>query len=127
MYRLRQHKNLTLEKWSRYPRGQQVLMIANELNRAGNWINKMATEEVNNCYERALELTDLTTSDGKWQGHARRELRRFRQMLAIQYINPEKDATVNRQLYILLIQTVPAAWNLLRPSANPVGVVKTED
>jgi len=125
MYRLRQHKNLTLEKWSAYPKGQQVLMIANELNRAGNWIDKEATEEVNNCYERALELTDLTTSDGKWQGNARREMRRFRQMLAIQYTNLQKDALVNRQLYNLLIQTVPEAWNLLRPSVERVEVDET--
>ena len=127
MYRLRQHKNLTLEKWSGYPKEQQVLMIANELNRAGNWIDKLATEEVNNCYERALELTDLTSSDRKWQGNARWELRRFRQMLAIQYTNPEKDAMVNRQLYNLLVQTVPEAWNLLRPSEKRMNVVKTED
>lgn len=115
MYPLLQHKNLTLEKWSRYPRAQQVVMIANELNRAKNWIDKKSIGEVNSCYERALELTDLTTADSKWQGNARREIRRFREVLAALYLDSEKDAVLNTRLYRLLLQTVPEAWNLLRP------------
>ncbi len=115
MYTLLQHKNLSLEKWSRYPKAQQVVMIANELNRAKNWIDKESVAEVNKCYERALELTDLTTADSKWQGHARREMRRFREALAALYLDPGKDADLNTRLYRQLLQTVPEAWNMLRP------------
>jgi len=115
MYQLLLHTNLSLEKWSHYPKAQQVVMIANELNRAKNWIDKKAIMEVNSCYERALELTDLTTADIKWQGHARWEMRRFREMLATFYLNSEKDAVFNTRLYRLLLQIVPDAWNLLHP------------
>ena len=115
MYPLLQHKNLTLEKWSRYPKAQQVVMIANELNRANNWIAKESIREVNSCYERALELTDLTTADSKWQGNARREMRRFREVLAALYHDSGKNAVLNTRLYRLLLQTVPDAWNLLHP------------
>ena len=113
MYTLQQHKNLTAEKWFGYPKAQQVLMIANELNRAKNWIKKQETKHVNACYERALELTDLTGEDQKWQGHSLRELRRFREILAALYISPEKDAALNDTIYRLFLQTTPAAWNLL--------------
>jgi len=54
---------LTPERWMRLAPQQQVLMIANELHRAGNWIAKNAWNEVNACYERAFELCDLTGED----------------------------------------------------------------
>ena len=65
MYPLIHHKNLTLEKWSKYTLGQQVLMIGNELNRATNLLKNNMIPEVKNCYERAMELTDLTSADIK--------------------------------------------------------------
>ena len=113
MYQLIQHKNLNIEKWARYPKSQQVLMIANELNRAKNWIKEDSLPEVNNCYERALELTDLTTADLKWPRKAKREIRRFREMLAEQYMVQKKNADINTCLYNLLLQTTPEAWNML--------------
>jgi hypothetical protein len=109
MYQLRLHKTLTVEKWSRYPREQQVMMIANELNRAKNWIDKNSVMEVNSSYERALELTDLTTADSNWPRNAKKEI----EMLAAQYVATQKDARVNIQLYNLLLQIVPEAWNML--------------
>ncbi|MFA6924289.1 MAG: hypothetical protein WC223_08555 [Bacteroidales bacterium] len=54
------HKNLTVEKWSVYSKAQQILMIANELNRAKNMPEKNKINETNLCYERAFELIDLT-------------------------------------------------------------------
>lgn len=113
MYILKQHKNLSPEKWYSYPKSQQVLMIANELNRAKNWIGKEAFIQVDACYERALELTDLTSEDRKWENKALMELRRFRERLAMLYAASEKKAEENALLYRLLLQTVPEAWNLL--------------
>jgi len=115
MYPLTLHRNLSLEKWMGLPSQQQVLMIANELNRAGNWIEKNAQNEVNACYERALELCDLTGEDSRWRINARRELRRFREQLAEQYILPKKDYGYNYKLYRALLQLDPGAWNLLTP------------
>ena len=63
MYPLIHHKNLTIEKWCGYNRGQQVLMIGSELNQAKNLLEQGMLAEVKNCYERAMELTDLTSAD----------------------------------------------------------------
>ena len=59
---LKHHKTLTKEKWSRFPFYKQIIMIANEINRAKNWIIKGDIDEVKNCYEKALELIDLTVA-----------------------------------------------------------------
>lgn len=82
MTTLKHHKTLDLEKWRSFSAGQQILMIANELNRAGNWVSKgTAPEAVRFCYERALELLCLTMEAAT--GYARRhELARFKEVLA---------------------------------------------
>lgn len=66
-------------------------MIANEMNRAANWIEKKDTREAKQCYERALELTFLTVATLKAKTKLR-ELCRFKEMLARLYgeINPDK-------------------------------------
>jgi hypothetical protein len=112
MYPLVYHKNLTIEKWSKYSAGRQILMIANELNRAKNRIKHGNTEEVNLCYERAMELTDLTSSDPKWKSGLK-ELRRFRETLGWIYISEKKDLKMNFLIYRTLIQLRSESWNLL--------------
>ncbi len=117
MYDLILHKGLTLEKWSSYPESRQVLMISNELNRAKNFIADGNVEAVNMCYERAFELTDLTTSDKKWQGK-RREMRRFREMLAKLYADKDKNAEENQMLFIGLLRLSPEAYRTLYPAVQ---------
>lgn len=90
MYNLKFHKDLDLEKWSKFTPTQQILMIANELNRARNWIARGDTEEVNNCYERAFELLDLTIAM-KYRKNLVKELLRAREVLALLYLNNEKN------------------------------------
>ena len=51
---LKHHKTLTKEKWLTFPFYKQVIMIANEMNRAGKWIEKNDFLEVRYCYERAF-------------------------------------------------------------------------
>ncbi|KAA3617039.1 MAG: hypothetical protein D8M58_04420 [Calditrichaeota bacterium] len=109
---LKHHKNLSFKKWFAYPKGQQLLMIANELNRAKNWIIKNNIENVNLCYERAFELTDITISDNKWVGK-RKELLRFGEYLAEQYTKPQKSLDINSQLYRGLIALSPESYNML--------------
>jgi len=103
LYDLKFHKSLTIEKWFSYSRGQQVLMIANELNRAGNLIQNNMISEMKNCYERAFELTDLTCSDQKWKGRIK-ELRRFREMLAALYNQTNVQHNENKKLNEALIK-----------------------
>ncbi len=114
MYRLLYHKNLSAEKWGKYSKGQQILMIANELNRAKNRIIEGSAEEVNYCYERAMELTDLTSADDKWKKtHGLKELRRFRETLGWLYVAEKKDAKLNALIYRTLIEMTAESWNLL--------------
>jgi hypothetical protein len=112
MYQLYFHKSLTSEKWAKYTKGQQILMIANELNRAKNLYDRNMIPEVKNCYERAFELTDLTSEDLKWRGRLK-ELRRFREILASIYAEKNGNAELNLKLYDALIKMVPEAYNML--------------
>ena len=66
-----QHAGLTLERWRLYPRGQQFLMIANEMNRASKLLGPSDADRLRNGYERVLALVDLTV-----QVNPRRSLRR---------------------------------------------------
>ena len=113
MYPLLYHKKLTIEKWSKYSAGQQILMIANELNRAKNRIANGTIDDVNLCYERAMELTDMTSSDKKWKKPGLKELRRFREVLGWLYTSENKNITLNSLVYRTLLQMDPESWNLL--------------
>jgi len=115
MYALKLHQNLTEEKWSSYSRGQQILMIANELNRAKNLIANKRYKASDLCYERAFELTDLTSSDPKWRGKLK-ELRRFRELLAELYISEHKDEQKNDLLYKGLLRLSAEAYGMLVPA-----------
>lgn len=114
MYQLILHKELNLEKWSARTKVQQILMIANELNRANNFIKSEKPDSVNFCYERAFELIDLTSSDQKWRGR-NRELRRCRELLAEQYLNHKKNKKINKQIYLGLLRLSPEAYRILYP------------
>jgi hypothetical protein len=112
MYPLKLHKNLTPEKWAGYSKGQQILMIANELNRAKNWIKKNQWDETNHCYERAFELIDLTLEDLKWKTGVR-ELLRCREVLGALYMQQQKDGAINHLAYKCLIALSSEAYNVL--------------
>lgn len=114
MYKLKLHRNLGIEKWSTFNRGKQLLMIANEINRAKNWMQKGDYEEVMNSYDRAFELLDLTISVIN-EEHMLRELLRFREILGFQYISEKKDLEINAKLLKVLISLNKGSYNLLNP------------
>lgn len=101
MYRLKLHKNLTPDRWQKFSIKQRELMIANELNRAKNWIEKKDLEEVKNCYERALELLDLTIATAKSRNRLKEYLR-LREMMGDFYIRKRGDLRLNNQLFTCL-------------------------
>ena len=116
------HKTLTGEKWSEFPFYKQIIMIANELNRARNWIIKKDFEEVKNCYERAFELIDLTVSvlvspapvyRVRVSLSLRRELLRFRGILAGVYVNKQNNIEMNQKLINVLLSLNKDSYNLL--------------
>jgi len=112
MYRLKHHKTLKPEKWFAYSMGQQIMMTANEMNRAQNWIAKQAGREADLCYERAFELIDLTIEDPKWKGRLR-ELLRFREVVGELYTAEKKNGDVNRLAMDCLIKLNAEAYNML--------------
>lgn len=101
---------MTTEKWFSYPCFQQLLMIANELNRAQNSLEKGDPENAVHAWERAFELIDLTTEDRKNQRFLK-ELLRFREMLGEVFVL--LDAAMNRALMIELIRLDPAAYRAM--------------
>jgi len=81
----RLHRNLTREKWRSLPRSRQILHIASELTRAGNWW-KDRQDYTRHSLERSLELIDFCVDDRDlWHGTRLRELLRFREVVAELY------------------------------------------
>ena len=114
---LRHHKSLTAEKWGKFPFYQQILMIANELNRAAKSITLQDPVETRLCYERAMELTFLTI-EGIKEKRKLRELCRFYEMLAALFINPQTDPRENNALLQALISLDKNSYLALNPSAK---------
>jgi hypothetical protein len=112
MYALKWHRTLTVEKWRNFGTTKQILMIANELNRAENCVKKNDTEEGNNAFERAFELIDLTV-DSVSEKNFVRELIRFRGLLALQYIKKNKSAKEINTLQKVLLSLSGEAYRLL--------------
>ena len=109
MYPLKLHKTLTPEKWRKFSEAQQILMIACEINRAKHWIQKGDWEAVNDCYERAFELLDLTVSLTE-KKNKRKELLRLREVIASQYISAEKDFKINELIFQTLLLLNPESY-----------------
>lgn len=110
MYPLKLHSNLDPEKWSGYSKTQQVLMISNELNRAINCLLGNHFPDAEKCYERAIELTDLTVEDQRW-GNGIKELLRFREGLSGLFLS--KDLHITRQYLSTLLSFNVDAYNIL--------------
>lgn len=108
-----QHAGLTAERWRRYPRGQQILMIANEMNRASKLFGESDRDRLGSAYERVLALTGLTVQVAESRS-LRRELLRWRDLVAAQYILPWPDARTRGQVFRALLQLHPDAWRELR-------------
>ena len=104
-----QHRSLTPEYWSRFSRAQQVLMIANEMNRAAKMFSPESRSLLQGCYTRALALTDLTAAMPHPRGF-RRELLRFRELLAAQFIAAEPDPRRHAQLFHALLTFTPESY-----------------
>lgn len=112
MYKLIYHRNMTCEKWNIFSKSKQILMIANEINRANNLLINNNFNEVNKCYERAFELIDLSVADPKWNKHLK-EILRMREILSQLYISKKKAKDLNYKLMKTLISLTPESYNLL--------------
>ena len=104
------HTGLTSDKWKLFGIDKQILMIANEINRAKNWIEKKDFEKVSHCYERAIELVDLTVECSK-NTNFTRELLRYREQLALAYIH--NGRVFDNALYRLLLNMNANSCNVM--------------
>ncbi len=100
------HKTMQ-DRFPSLPPYQQILLVANELNRAQNMLG--VPKEYFNALERALELTDFISADRRWS-HKLGELRRVREMMAMLYDNPAPSPTVLLQKCLVQLDT--HAWKL---------------
>lgn len=103
-----QHATLSPERWARFSRDQQILMIANEMNRAGKLFAAEDRERLRNAYERVLNLTDLTIASRSERG-LRRELLRWRDLIAALYLRPDADAAGHQAAFRCLLRFTPEA------------------
>ncbi len=103
-----QHASLSLERWASFTLDQQLLMIGNEMNRARKLMNPADRERLRHAYERVLALTDLTI-----QIHARRALRRellrWRDLVAQLYVEAEGHPAAHGAAFRALLRLSPQA------------------
>ena len=103
-----QHAALTEERWAGFDLDQQILMIANEMNRTARILADPDSGYRRRGYERILRLTDLTTA-GNHRRTLRRELIRWRDLIAVLYVAPLPDPGAHRSAFRMLLQLRPAA------------------
>jgi len=118
MLTLKHHKSLTVERWAEFGFEHQVLMIANELNRAASSLKRGDPAEVRICYERALELMQLTLCAATGF-HRLRELARAKEVLAGLYIDEHPRLQDNSLLLNALVGLSSKAHSMLNPEVPP--------
>jgi hypothetical protein len=110
VYPLKLHVHLNPEKWETYTKTQHILMISNELNRALNCLKSNHQSDAEKCFERAIELTDLTVEDQRWN-NGLKELVRFREGLSGLFLS--KDVHLTRLYLSTLLLFNVEAYNML--------------
>ena len=103
-----QHTGLTLERWMSFTVDQQILMIGNEMNRAGKLRNPDDRERRANAYERVLCLTDLTIQANPRKG-LKRELLLWRDLAARLFMKPEPEPKAHTEAFRALLLLTPEA------------------
>jgi len=101
-----QHSTLTPARWSQFSRGQQLLMIGNEMNRTSRLLADDVAESRNLGYERVLRLTDLTVAQ-EVRPAFRKELLRWRDLAAQLYVREKPDLQAHRSAFRALLLLHP--------------------
>lgn len=102
-----QHTALSAERWAAFSLDQKVLMIGNEMHRASRLMVPADRAGLERAYERSLRLVDLTVETEPGHG-LRRELLRWRDLLAELYLTPS-DAARHRELLRALLRLTAVA------------------
>jgi hypothetical protein len=80
--------------------------VGNEMNRASALLAAEAIDRARGCYERVLELTDLSVAAADSRAR-RKELLRWRDLVAAEYAAPAPDPDAHRQAFRALLQMTP--------------------
>lgn len=115
-----QHGSLTLERWSAFARDQQLLMIANEMNRGSKLLAPQDRTRLTATYERVLRLVELTVDTRPRRGLCR-ELLRWRDLVAELYVSPAAEPSRHQQVLRVFLQLVPATAREI-PYLSDAGV-----
>jgi hypothetical protein len=99
---------LSAERWASIPLEQQILSVANEMNRASKLFAAEDRSRLLSCYERILRLVDLTIETSSNRG-LRRELLRWRDLAAELYLDPNPEAARHRAVFNALLLLHPVA------------------
>ncbi len=116
-----QHAGLTLERWSSFTLDQQILMIGNEMNRAGKLGRDDDRERRAGAYERALYLTDLTIQAQARRG-LRRELLRWRDLVAQLFLSTTPRPEAHADAFRALLWLTPEASRQIPHVLDPIVV-----
>jgi hypothetical protein len=101
-----QHAGLTAERWAAFSPPQRLLMIGNEMNRAGRFHTPEGLPHRRLGYERVLRLVDLTVEvDGR--PTLRRELLRWRDLVAEMYLSTQPEPSRHREVFRALLLLHP--------------------
>jgi hypothetical protein len=107
-----QHSGLSAERLARFTRGQQLMAIANEMNRASKLFGPDDKERLGKAHERVLALVDLTVEVNDARS-LRRELLRWRDLVAEQYAASARDPQAHARAFRALLQLHPETWRQL--------------
>jgi hypothetical protein len=107
-----QHATLSPERWASFTSDEQLLMIANEMNRARSCMSPERDRSRRLAYERVLNLTDLTVGVSRRRS-LRRELLRWRDLVAGLYLR-DADPARHVSVFRALLQLSPAGVRQLR-------------
>ena len=103
-----QHAGLTPERWSAFQLDQQILMISNEMHRAQSLLEPEDRDRLRGAYERVLRLVDLTV-EVQCRASLRKELLRFREVVAELYLREAVEREEHRRALRALLLMTPAA------------------
>ena len=107
-----------MERWTNFSFDQQILATGNEMNRTLSMLAAGEWGRARLGYERVLQLTDLTIALAATSTR-RRELLRWRDLVAALYLQPRPDGAEHRRVFRSLLQFTPVASRQIEPLLGP--------
>lgn len=103
-----QHSGLTAERWRSFSEAQRILMVGNEMNRAARLMGAADRASRQLAYERVLRLVDLTVAVAERRA-SRRELLRWRDLVAELYLDGTPQPGLHRAAFRVLLRHTPVS------------------